>query len=399
MIGISLKKKKAMSLKKIEYYLSPAFTYLPIKEGDSVSIENKSVVKEGAILGRRKNSLPILSPISGVVTWKQDEAILQIENNHEKKGYKETDKSYTKEEFLSLVKEAGICGMGGAGFPTYLKYKDDNIRTLIVNAVECEPYITADFACIMENAAFIVKTIVKLMIILEIKECFIAIKAKEPLLKEKLVTLTSTHPKIKVVEVPNLYPMGWEKSLVRYIKHTDYKKLPIEKGIVVSNVSTMHAIGEALFKEKPLLERIVTFSGEKMKNPCNVHVKVGTKIKEVLDYVGGVEENSDLIVGGPMMGEILDLDCDVILPSTTSILALPKQDLREEACIKCGKCTENCPSKISPALIFENKNNPSVLKRLNPNACIACGICSYVCPSKIKVRDAVSKAKKEVREK
>lgn len=397
MIGVSLKKKKEISLKKVEYYLDPSYVYLPIAGEDIVSITDKSVVKEGTLLGRKKNGLPILSPISGVVTWRQDEEILQIENNHEKKEYKEKNTSYTKEEFLSLIKEAGICGMGGAGFPTYLKYQNAKIHTLIVNAVECEPYITADFACIMENALFIIKTIASLMDILEIKESFIAIKAKEPLLKEKLITLTSTYPKVKVVEVPNLYPMGWEKSLVRYIKHTDYKKLPIEKGIVVSNISTIHAMGEALYKEKPLLERIVTFSGEKMKNPCNVHVKIGTKIKEILDYIEGVEENSDIILGGPMMGKIVDLDHDVILPSTTSILALPKQNDQEEACIKCGKCTENCPSKIAPALIRENKNNPSALKRLNPNACIECGICSYICPSKIKVRDAVMEAKKERR--
>ena len=247
----------------------------------------------------------------------------------------------------------------------------------------------------MENAKEIMKTIVSLIDILKIKVCFIAIKAKEPLLKEKLLTLVSTYTKIKVVEVPNLYPMGWEKSLVRYIKHTDYKKLPIERGIVVSNVSTIYAMGEALYKEKPLLERIVTFSGEHMKKPCNVHVKMGTKIKEVLDYLGGVEENSDIIVGGPMMGKMLDLKQDVILPTTTSVLALPKQNYKEEACMQCGKCTENCPSKISPALIRQNKNNPSALKRLNPNACIECGICSYICPSKIKVRDAVMEAKKE----
>ena len=139
------------------------------------------------------------------------------------------------------MKESGIVGMGGAGFPTYLKYDTNKkIKTLIINGVECEPYITADYRVSLDHAKEIIKTIHWIMKTLSIQECFIAIKVHNPLLKEKLFTIADKYKKIKVIEVPNLYPMGWEKSLVRYIKHTDYKTIPLEKGIVVNNISTIY---------------------------------------------------------------------------------------------------------------------------------------------------------------
>lgn len=400
MIGVSLKKKKEMSMQCFEKYLQPEDVYLPITREDQILVKTGDLVKEGDILGRSiKYDLPIRASISGIVQISSDVSSIQIQNNGEIVSYeKQKEKrEYTKEEFLSLLKEAGICGMGGAGFPTYIKYSTkEKMNTLIVNAVACEPYITSDYVCILKHANMILETIAILMRTFSIKECVIAIKDKSPLLKEALLTRASSYKKIKVSEVPNLYPMGWERALVRYLKHTDYKNLPIEKGIVVNNISTIYAIGEALFYQKPLLDRIVTFSGENMKKPCNIQVKIGTKISTILEKIG-VCSNSTLILGGPMMGRELDLEHDVILPSTASVLALPSKEIEESPCIKCGKCTENCPSKISPILIRENKDNKEALAHLNPEACIACGICSYICPAKILVRDAVQEAKDRMR--
>lgn len=400
MIGVSLKKKKETSMQCFESYLQPEDVYLPITREDKILVKTGDLVKEGDILGQSmKYDLPIRSSISGRVQISSDASYIHIQNNGEETTYtKEKEKkNYTKEEILSLLKEAGICGMGGAGFPTYIKYSTkEKINTLIVNAVACEPYITSDYVCILKHTNMILDTISILMQTFAIKECVIAIKAKSPLLKEALLTRASAYKKIKVSEVPNLYPMGWERALVRYLKHTDYKNLPIEKGIVVNNVSTIYAIAEAIFYQKPLLDRIVTFSGENMKKPCNVKVKIGTKISTILEKIG-VCSKSTLILGGPMMGRELDLEQDVILPSTTSVLALPSKEIEESPCIRCGKCTENCPSKISPILIRENKENEEVLKHLNPEACIACGICSYICPAKILVKEAVQEAKDRMR--
>ncbi len=401
MIGVSLKKKKEMSMQCFASDLQPTDVYLPITNDDVIFVTTENQVHEGDVLGRyTKYDLPILASISGTVFIPENKTYIQIQNNGEIVEYKkeEIKKEYKKEELISLLKEAGICGMGGAGFPAYIKYStEEKINTLIVNAVACEPYITSDYVCTLKYTNEILEAISILMHTFDIKECMIAIKAKSPLLKEKLLTRASEYPKIRVIEVPNLYPMGWEKSLVRYLKHMDYKKLPIEKGIVVSNISTIYAISEALFCQKPQIDRIVTFSGENMKNPCNVHVKIGTKISTILEKIGGVLPDSTLILGGPMMGRKLDLENDVILPVTTAVLALPSKAIEETSCIKCGKCTENCPSKISPILIYENRNNKKALQRLNPEACIECGICSYICPAKILVRNAVIEAKKIVK--
>ncbi len=400
MIGVSLKKKKEMSMQCFEEELQPEDVYFPITKEDKILVKTGDVVKEGDILGRyTKYDMPILASIGGTVSITPDLSYIHIKNNGEITSFskKEKRRDYTREEMLSLLKEAGICGMGGAGFPTYLKYDTkEKVNTLIVNAVSCEPYITSDFVCILKHASIILETISILMHTFFIKECIIAIKAKSPLLKEALLTRASAYEKIRVSEVPNLYPMGWERALVRYLKHTDYKNIPLEKGIVVNNVSTIYAIGQALFYKKPLLDRIVTFSGEHMRKPCNIQVKIGTKIGTILEKIG-VESNSTLILGGPMMGRELDLENDVILPSTTSVLALPRQEIEESPCMKCGKCTENCPSKISPILIRENKNNKDALTHLNPEACIACGICSYICPAKIAVKESVQEAKDRMR--
>ena len=401
MIGVSLKKKKEMSMQCFESYLQPEDVYLPITDDDKIFVKNGDQVKEGDVLGRTaKYDLPILASISGTVQINPHASHIQIQNNGEATSYEREKKTkeYTKEEMISLLKEAGICGMGGAGFPTYIKYSTEKkMNTLIVNAVACEPYVTSDYVCILKHADVILETISILIHTFHIKECVIAIKAKSPLLKEALLTRASEYTKIKVFEVPNLYPMGWERALVRYLKHIDYKDFPIEKGIVVNNISTIYAIAEALFYRKPLLDRIVTFSGENMKQPCNIQVKIGTKISSILKKIE-VCPSSMLVLGGPMMGRELDLENDVVLPSTTSVLALPQCEVEASPCIKCGKCTENCPSKISPILIYENKDNKEALIHLNPEACIACGICSYICPAKILVRDSVQEAKARMRE-
>ncbi len=409
MIGVSIKKNKAMSLKTLESYLEPKKVYLPFGEEDDIFVKEGDEVYEGEIIARhKKNDLPVIASISGKIsitkvkdTRGKEVSAFQIKNNFKKKAYEEEipyDYTYTKTEFLDCLKEAGVIGMGGAGFPTYLKYDTKKkIKTLIVNAVECEPYITADHVLSSEKTKEIIKTIHWMMKTLSIKECFIALKVKNPTLKEKFFTMADKYKKIKVIEVPNLYPMGWERSLVRYIKHTDYKILPIEKGIVVNNVSTIYAIGQAMKYKKPLTERIVTFTGENMKSPCNVTVKIGTLIEEVLEHLGGTLHDSTCIIGGPMMGVESDLK-NIPIDATINCVLIKKKELeKQNICLRCGKCTENCPAKIAPVLIKENKEDVSILKYLHPEKCIECGICSFICPSKLDVREDVKQAKETLK--
>lgn len=401
MIGVKLPKHKKMSLKEVKTYLDPKSVFFSC-EKDELLIKNNQEVKEGETIARRKKfDLPVIASVSGKakITTKDNIANIEIINNHEKKEYLEDipyDYTYTKTELIHFMKEAGIVGMGGAGFPTYLKYDTNKkIKTLIINGVECEPYITADYRVSLDHAKEIIKTIHWIMKTLSIQECFIAIKVHNPLLKEKLFTIADKYKKIKVIEVPNLYPMGWEKSLVRYIKHTDYKTIPLEKGIVVNNISTIYAVHNVLKHHKPLTERMVTFTGEGMKNPCNVQVKIGTKVSEVIEYLGGVKNDSIYISGGPMMGEHKKLEEMIVTPDLNCILIKEGKEHIESICLKCGKCVDNCPAKLAPVLIHENQDEEDILKHLHPEKCIECGICSFICPAKIDVREHVKEAKKK----
>ena len=233
-----------------------------------------------------------------------------------------------------------------------------------------------------------------------IAEGYIAIKKTDTRLIRKLNNYIGTYVKIKIVKVPNIYPIGWEKNLVKYIKHTSYNNLPIEKGIVVNNVSTIYAIYEAIKYGRPLTERIVTFSGDMLKKPQNVLVKIGTSVKEVIEGLDGYKRFKDItfIAGGPMMGTSLPNDDLVVTPNLTSVIVTKTmKELEEGMCLRCGKCAAVCPAKLAPVLIMDAKNNKEKLAKLEPNRCVECGLCSYICPAKIRVREYVKAAKAMMR--
>ena len=193
--------------------------------------------------------------------------------------------------------------------------------------------------------------------------------------------------------------MGWERTLVRQVKHVEYRTLPIERGIVVNNISTIYAIYEALKYNKPVMERFVTFTGDGLKNPRNVLLKVGTSAFEVLEKLEIDAREYIVVAGGPMMGDaILDEEL-VITPNLNCVLVLKKglEDI-ETTCLRCGKCVEVCPAKISPVMIRDHLKDPGYLSRLQPLKCVECGLCSYICPAKIRVRESVREAKKIVKE-
>lgn len=417
--GLRIPTRKTMSIKeKIGVYNKMKYVYIPLISGNdtniTVSVKKGDYVYKGSIVGKRKGNfrIPIHSSVSGTVIDYEEKYVsngkkvkcVVIENDFLdalEKEYENNDiTKYTKKEFLKTLQDCGIVGLGGSGFPTYVKYNiDKKIHTLIINAVECEPYITADFVLFREKCEEILETIDAIREINGIDEAIIAIKNYNTELKEIIDNYIGTYLKLRVVEVPNLYPMGWEKNLVKYIKKTDYSRLPMEKGIIVNNVSTIYAIYEALKYKKPLTERIVTFTGENLKRPQNVMVKIGTPASEVIKKVGGLNKKEvTYVAGGPMMGIEVPNDDVIINCNDNCILVLNnvKQDI-EQTCMRCGKCVENCPAKLSPVLIGEALNNPEKLKRLEPNRCVECGLCSYICPAKINVREKVRLAKETLR--
>lgn len=416
MSGFKIPKLKSMSMKKLATFLKPEKVYIPLfvfgNEAEK-KVNEGDYVHKGELLGvsKGKFSIPIFSSVSGYVkeftyithqSGKKVEAVV-IENDYKealKKKYELRKKinKLTKEEFVDKLDECGIVGMGGAGFPTFMKYKTDKkINTLIINAVECEPYITSDYTVFMEKCEDILETLDDMLDINDIDEAIIAVKETNLELISKLNKYLGTYLRIKVCEVPNIYPMGWERTLIREIKKVEYDKLPIEKGIIVNNASTIYAISQAIKFDKPIIERIVTFTGEGLKRPQNVLVKVGTKVSDVIKLIGGKYKNTMIIANGPMMGHLADEDLVVTADLNCVLILKENKDVLTKECMRCGKCSVVCPANLCPVLIKDNVSDKESLKRLKPELCSECGLCTYVCPSKIDVREYVKQAKEKMK--
>jgi electron transport complex protein RnfC len=233
----------------------------------------------------------------------------------------------------------------------------------------------------------------------KIEKGVIAIKETNAEMKSKFEKYLGTYPKISLAFMRNVYPMGWEKMLIKEATGFEYEKLPGEVGVVVNNVSTMYAIYKALKHKSPISRRIITLTGEGIKKPQNVLIKIGTSMKDVISEVGGYNDLSKIrfIAGGPMMGKCLESDDLIVTKNLNCVLVI--KDFEEGAlpCIRCGRCIEACPAYICPVLIKDHVNDYEALKYLHPEKCIECGLCSYICPSKIRVRESVREAKKEIR--
>ena len=413
---VKLHKNKLTSEHLITYN-KPKKVYIPLISGNDTNItilvKKGEYVYKGSIIGKRKGDfrIPIHSSISGTVLDFEERTCFNgekvkcvvIENDFKEKieqklSVKRSINKYTKEEFIEKLKENGIVGLGGAGFPTYVKYEPKNIDTLIVNAVECEPYITADEALAKIKCEEILETIDAILEINKIKEAIIAIKKENVELKQAFDNYIGTYLKIKIKLVPNCYPMGWERNLIKEVTNKEYENLPIEEGIVVNNISTIYAIYEALKYNKPMIERVVTFSGENLEDKRNVLVKIGTEAKEILEQLK-IKNDSIIVAGGPMMG--IKVDELVISANLNCVLALNNTNNIPSICLKCGKCVEVCPAKLSPVLImktrYKKEKDIKKIKKLHPEKCIGCGLCSYICPAGLLVRERVKDAKELVR--
>ena len=396
MAGYKLPHHKHMSMNELKSFLKPKDIYL--EQGDSKLLVGDYVYKYQTIGHKERFNVPIISSVSGTVVDIKD-GYIKIKNDLLEKTEKEIinrDVSkIKKEEFLDIIEKAGIIGMGGAGFPTHMKYKTDkNIELLIVNAVECEPYITADYSIMNEKCNELLEGINNIIRINKINNAILAIKKTNVEVIKKFKEIIDKYPKIELRIVRDIYPMGWERTLIKEVTKKEYNILPIELGIVVNNISTIFAINNALKHDIPLVERIITITGENVKNPGNVMVKIGTSVNEILKFMGGIHDDSVLISGGPMMGVEIN-KTEYIKPQMNCILVLPKP--KEENiinCLRCGKCVSACPANLAPVLIKECSNKEELIK-LQVNKCISCGLCSYICLSRIDLRNIVNE-KKEV---
>ena len=357
--------------------INPKTLYFKVPNNYNILVSVNDKVKINTILAVSDNNTSIISSVSGKIKKIEDNLII-IENDFKE----EIEVIDTNIDFIELLKNGGIIGMGGAGFPTYKKYDTDKIEVLLVNAVECEPFIKSDYVLVSKYALEIIDSIKKIMKIKKIKKAIIAYKKGKKLdiyLKRYL------NKNIILKEVKDIYPMGWERKLIKETLNLTYDKLPIEKGIVVSNVGTIKAIGD-LLNGKRLTDRIITITTDETKSYL---VKIGTSIEELLSSYK--IKNKEIIIGGPMMGKT---HYDYVDATTNSVLIFDKEKNNELACIRCGKCVSICPVGLEPVLIKDNLKVLEKLKKLRSNKCIECGLCSYICPSKIDLRSKVIEAKR-----
>ncbi|WP_245961468.1 electron transport complex subunit RsxC [Thalassotalea euphylliae] len=319
--------------------------------------------------------------------------------------------SLSRTDIIQKIANAGISGMGGAGFPTHIKVDSKpNIDFLIVNAAECEPYITADDLLMREQTATIVDGINILKHLLIPRMVLIGIEDNKPQAIEALRNATAELDNVKVCVLPTIYPTGGEKQLIKALTGQEVASgsLPIHQGIVMQNVASCFAIAEAVIHDTPLIKRVVTVSGQGLEKPQNVWAAIGTPVKDLITQCLPAKVNGSqqaVIMGGPMMGFTLPTDMVPVVKTSNCVLVPASHELnlnnKEVECIRCGQCAEVCPSKLLPQELqwSAKAKDHSKLKALNLFDCIDCGACAYVCPSHIPLVHYYRIAKAEIRQK
>ena len=328
------------------------------------------------------------------------------------KDYKNT----AIEALLSRIEECGIVGLGGAAFPTALKVDSSarpDLKTLIINGAECEPYISCDDRLMQERSAEIIQGIDILQYMLQPQHCIIGIEDNKPQAITALETLCENRSDIEVVAIPTKYPSGGEKQLIEILTGLEVPSggRPRDLGLLNLNPGTVYSIYNAIINGQPLLSRVVTATGNGIKNPQNFEVLIGSSFKHLAQQAGGYTEQADhLIMGGPMMGFALQDDSVPIIKATNCALFISTEELNESnseysqqptlPCIRCGKCMDVCPVNLLPQQLYWHIRAKDLEKAQQHNLrdCIDCGCCSYVCPSHIPLVDYYRYAKTEIRE-
>lgn len=388
-----------------------------VKVGDTVAI--------GQVIGDSDKfvSAPIHASVSGKVSAignvkLPNGAVVQgvtIESDGERRLYDgiEPPKADTKEEFLKAIRASGLVGLGGAGFPTHVKLNvppDKNVDTLVINAAECEPYITVDYRECIDNSWDILSGIHIIKDMLGIENVIIAVENNKPKAFEVLKRIADSDnysgDHAKLMSLESRYPQGAEKMMVQSAtgRKVPPGKLPADVGCIVMNVASVAFVARYIKTGKPLVSRSLTVDGSAIAEPKNVRVPIGTSIADIIDFCGGFkEEPRKIITGGPMMGlSITGTDLPVI-KNNNAILAFTEKDaklMQEGDCIRCGRCAAACPMSLVPTLIerYTKAGDTDALKKIGVNVCMECGSCAYSCPAKKPLVQTMRAAKAFLRE-
>ena len=362
--------------------------------------------------------VPVHASVSGIVTAVEDRPHINgrmvpavvIQNDYQNNAVpaQEADwRTLEEDETLHRIREAGIVGMGGAAFPGNVKALSamGHIDTLIANACECEPYITADDSLLRTNPEGVLTGMEILRKVLQPERTVLAVEDNKQAAIAMIRNLLPQFPGVELKVLPTRYPQGAEKQLIQSVTGREVLpgKLPVSVGCAVFNVSTYYAIAQAVTLGKALTRRIVTVTGETVRDPQNFIVPIGTPVRQVIQAAGGIHRNTDrIIAGGPMMGvAISDLDAPVV-KATNSILCLPQDKngaAENPVCLRCGKCVSVCPMRLQPLYMYRYHNDVKQLQRLHLLDCMECGCCAYTCPGKLPLVESFRKSKALVRAK
>ncbi|MCI9291710.1 MAG: RnfABCDGE type electron transport complex subunit C [Erysipelotrichaceae bacterium] len=377
-----------------------------VKEGDHVCV--------GTLLAKCSDRMviPIYSSVSGTVTGISkimhmtlkpvDHIVIENDGKMETKPpFHPLDyQKASREELIAFMKDAGMIGLGGAGFPTYMKYQgNQEVKKLIINAVECEPYITDDLKLVEQHFDLALTGILAMKKMAQAQEAVIAIKKSHSSHLQLVETAVANINGVSVVSVPDVYPMGWERVLVRQIMKKEYNRLPIEAGAIVNNVTTAYAFANALVNGMPFVKRTVTISGNAIKNPQNVSCPLGVPASELIEACGGYTyDDVKLIAGGPMMGKTIVNDKFVVDRHMNAITVLANRPYDSVACLRCGQCCDVCPAGLQPVRIAQagKIKDKAMMEKLHALDCVECGLCTYICPSRLDVTENVRKAKRQL---
>lgn len=382
-----------------------------VKKGDRV-LTGQLIAEAGGFV-----SAPIYATVSGTVKAIEPHRVVTGDNVMsiviENDGlYEETEawpvkklEEYTREEIIARVKEAGIVGMGGAGFPTFIKLspkEPEKIEYVIANCAECEPYLTSDYRRMLEEPQKLIDGLKVSLSLFPNAQGILAVEDNKPDCIALLKNLTRSEQRISVKALKTKYPQGAERQLIYATtgRKIHSGMLPADVGCVVNNVDTVVAIYQAVLEGRPLMHRIVTVTGDAIQDPRNFIVRIGTNYQELIEEAGGFKQKPvKIISGGPMMGFGL---FDLHVPTTKSasaLLCLTKDEvsaMEPSACINCGRCVEVCPGRVVPKLLAdcaEHYDEQAFLEH-DGMECCECGCCSYVCPAKRPLTQTIKSMRK-----
>ncbi len=382
-----------------------------VKKGDHV-LKGQVIAEAGGFV-----SAPVHASVSGTVKGLENRfnpvgskvECIVIENDGK---YEETEyapvkplEDMSRDEILARIGDAGIVGMGGAGFPTKVKLspkEPDKIEYIIANCAECEPYITADYRRMLENTKELVSGMKVILSLFPNAKGYFAVEDNKKDCAEKIREAIADEPRMDVKLLMTKYPQGAERQLIYAVtkRAINSSMLPADAGCIVDNVETMIGIHTAVIEGKPLMERVVTVSGEAVASPGNFKVLLGTDHRELIEEAGGFTERPEkLISGGPMMGFAMVTPEAPVTKTSSSILAFKKDAVaaaRETACINCGRCVEVCPSRIVPSRLADlaQRHDEDAFVDMHGLECVECGSCSYVCPAKRPLKQAIGSMRK-----